>query len=385
MELSARAASIRESETLRIAARTAELRAAGVDVVSLLEGESDRPAPAPVCDATIQALLAGQTRYSNAGGLPKLKALIARKLRERNGVPASEDCVVVTNGAKQALYDALQVLCGPGDEVIIPRPYWVTFPESARLAGAKPVFADTRAHQLDVDLIAKAAGPRTKAVIVNSPNNPTGAVYSAAAFRELARLAKRRGFYIVSDEAYEDAVYDGLRHVSPASLGRDAAERTVTIQTFSKSWSMTGFRVGYLAAHPEIARAAARLHGHITGNVCTFAQHGAIAALGLPRKELEERRRELQAKRDLAYSLASRLFDCRKPRGAFFVFADARRHLGGRFKDSSTLASRLLEEARVAVVPGSACGLEGFLRLSFTAPVASLRSGFARLEEALRP
>lgn len=385
MILSARAASTRESETLRIAARTFELRAAGVDVVSLLEGESDQPAPPAVCDATIQAILAGQTRYSNAGGLPKLKALIARKLRERNGIPATEDGVVVTNGAKQALYDVLQALCGAGDEVIVLRPYWVTFPESVRLAGAKPVFADTTAHQLDADLVAKALTPRTRAVIVNSPNNPTGAVYSAAAYRELLRLAKRRDFYVISDEAYEDAVYDGLRHVSPASLGRDAAERTVTIQTFSKSWSMTGFRVGYLAAPPELARAAARLHGHITGNVCTFAQHGAIAALGLPRRELEARRRELQKKRDLAYALASRLFDCLKPRGGFFVFADARRHLGGRFKDSAALARHLLEEARVAVVPGSACGLEGFLRLSFTAPEPSLRSGFARLEEALRP
>lgn len=385
MEISSRAQAARESETLRIAARTAQLRADGVDVVSLLEGEPDLPVPPAVADATIQALLGGQTKYSNAAGLPKLRELIARKLRARNGIPASEDWVLVTNGAKQALYGALQILCEPGDEVIVPRPYWVTIPESVRLAGAKPVFVETRAHQLDVAAVARAVTSRTRAVVVNTPNNPTGAVYSATALRELVRLAAKRDFVIVSDEAYEDAVYDGLSHVSPASLGREGAERVVTLQTFSKSWSMTGFRVGYLAAKPELARAAARLHGHVTGNVCTFVQHGALAALELPAKELEARRREFQRRRDLAYGLASRLFDCLKPRGAFYVFADARRHLGGRFRDSAALAQALLEEARVAVVPGSACGLEGFVRLSFTSPEASLRSGFARLEEALRP
>jgi aspartate aminotransferase len=251
-----------------------------------------------------------------------------------------------------------------------------------KLAGAKPVFAATRDNQLDLAAIEKAVTRRTKAVIINSPNNPTGAVYPEAALRALANLARRRNFFIISDEAYEDLVFDGARHVSIASLGA-AAARTVTIQTFSKSFSMTGFRVGFLAGPRDIVRAASRLHGHVTGNVCTFAQKGAVAACRLAARELEKRRAVYQRRRDLAYSLASPLFDCVKPQGAFYLFADARRHLGGRFKDSAALAAHLLEKAGVAVVPGSACGQEGYLRISFSAPEAALREGFARIEGAL--
>lgn len=381
MRLSSRAEAASESATLRLSAAAARLRAGGREVLSLLEGEPDLPAPSKVREATRRALARGLTRYSDAAGLPELRVLISRKLRARNGIAAAPDDILVTNGAKQALYDALQTICGPGDEVLIPSPYWVSFPESVRLAGAKPVFVATRAHQLDVDAVARAVTPRTRAIIINSPNNPTGAVYPAAALRALARLAARRGFLIVSDEAYEDFVYDAAAHVSVAALG--AAGRTITIQTFSKSYSMTGFRVGFLHAPAEIVRAARRLHGHITGNVCTFAQHGAIAALGLGRGELERRRAVFQKRRDLAYALASRRFDCVKPRGGLFVFADARRHLGGRIKDTEALAENLLHKAGVSVVPGSACGMEGFLRFSFTSPEPVLREAFSRIEAAL--
>jgi aspartate aminotransferase len=380
MKLSRRAEAVAESATLRLSAAAARLRAEGREVLSLLEGEPDLPVPPKVRDATRRALARGETRYSDAGGLPELRTMIARKLKARNGFsPAPED-IVITNGAKQALYDALQAICGPGDEVLIPSPYWVTFPESVRLAGAKPVFVATRAHQLDLDAVARAVTPRTRAIIINSPNNPTGAVYPASVLRGLARLAAKRNFLIVSDEAYEDFVYDGADHISIAAL---APRRTITIQTFSKSFSMTGFRVGFLAAPPEIARAVRRIHGHVTGNVCTFAQHGAIAALGLGRAELDRRRAVFQKRRDLAYALASRSFDCSKPRGGLFVFADARRHLGGNIKDSAALAERLLDRAGVSVVPGSACGLEGFLRLSFSSPEPVLRAAFARIEAAL--
>ncbi|MDP3543788.1 MAG: pyridoxal phosphate-dependent aminotransferase [Elusimicrobiota bacterium] len=381
MRLSSRAEAASESATLRLSAVAARLRAGGREVLSLLEGEPDLPAPSKVLEATRRALSRGLTRYSDAAGLPELRALISRKLATRNGIAAAPEDILVTNGAKQALYDALQTICGPGDEVLIPSPYWVSFPESVRLAGAKPVFVATRAHQLDVDAVARAVTPRTRAIIINSPNNPTGAVYPAAALRALARLAARRDLLIVSDEAYEDFAYDGAAHLSVAALG--AARRTITIQTFSKSYSMTGFRVGFLAAPPEIARAARRLHGHITGNVCTFAQHGAIAALGLGRGELERRRAVYQKRRDLAYALASRGFDCVKPRGGLFVFADARRHLGGHIKDAEGLAEHLLHKAGVSVVPGSACGMEGFLRFSFTSPEPVLREAFARIEAAL--
>lgn len=381
MRLSNRAEAVAESATLRLSAAAARLRAGGREVLNLLEGEPDLPMPAPVRKATRRALERGETRYCDASGLSELRALISRKLKTRNGFSAAPEDILVANGAKQALYDALQTICGPGDEVLIPSPYWVTFPESVRLAGAKPVFVATRAHQLDVDAVARALTPRTRAIIINSPNNPSGAVYPATALRALARLAARRDFLIVSDEAYEDFIYDGAEHVSVAALG--AAKRTITVQTFSKSYSMTGFRVGFMAAPPEVARAARRLHGHITGNVCTFAQHGAIAALRLGSGELERRRAVYQKRRDLAFALASRSFDCLKPRGGLFVFADTSRHLGGPIKDTEALAQHLLQKAGVSVVPGSACGMEDFLRLSFTSPEPVLREAFARIEAAL--
>ncbi|MEQ1920637.1 MAG: aminotransferase class I/II-fold pyridoxal phosphate-dependent enzyme, partial [Elusimicrobiota bacterium] len=242
MRLSKRAEAIAESATLRLSAAAARLRAEGREVLSLLEGEPDLPVPPAVREATRRALARGETRYSDSAGLPELRALIAKKLK------VAPENIVVTNGAKQAIYETLQAICGPGDEILIPSPYWVTFPEAARLAGAKPVFVPTRAHQLDLAAVARAVTKRTRAIIINSPNNPTGAVYPAAVLRGLARLAVKRGLYIVSDEAYEDFVYD---RASTASVAAFAPKNTITIRTFSKSFSMTGFRVGFLAAPPD--------------------------------------------------------------------------------------------------------------------------------------
>jgi aspartate aminotransferase len=384
MKPSSRAAAVADSATLRLWAEAARRRAEGADIVGFLEGEPDLPVPAPVLEATAAALRAGRTRYSNASGLPELKAAIARKLRDENGVPAGAENILVANGAKQALHDALQALCEPGDEVLIPSPCWVTFPEAIRLAGATPVAVDTdAAHGLDLPALERAVTAKTRAILLNTPNNPTGAVYPESALRAVVELAVRRGLTIISDEAYEGLVYDGARHVSVASLGADAAARTITIQTFSKSFAMTGFRVGYLAAPADFAAAAARLHGHMTGNVCTFAQLGAVAALGLGASHRDAWRAAHQRRRDVAFELGSRLFECVRPAGGLFLFADARRHLSGAVPDSESLARRLLDEARVAVVPGIAFGREGFLRLSFSSPESALREGFARLEAAL--
>lgn len=384
MRVSSRARSVAESATLRLSNEAARLRAAGVDVVSLLEGEPDLPPPAAVIEATREALRAGRTRYGPAAGLPELRAAIARKLRDDDGVPAGPENVLVANGAKQAVYEALQALCDPGDEVLIPAPCWVTFPEAVKLAGGVPVLVPTgEDHQLDLDALERSAGPRTRAIILNTPNNPTGAVYPEAALRGVVALAEKRDLAIISDEAYEALVYDGARHVGVASLGSAAAARTATIRTFSKNFGMTGFRVGYLAGPAALVEAAARVHGHETGNVCTFAQHGALAALGLGEAHRSSWLAAHQRRRDLAYSLGSELFGCVKPAGGLFLFADARRRLGARCPDSAALAARLLDEARVAVVPGSAFGREGFLRLSFSASEESLREAFARMRKAL--
>jgi aspartate aminotransferase len=260
----------------------------------------------------------------------------------------------------------------------------VTFPEAVKLAGGVPIMVPTGSdHGLDLETLERAATSKTKAIIINSPNNPTGAVYSEATLSAVVALAQTRDLTIIADEAYEALVYDGTRHVSTASLSAEASARTVTIHTFSKSFAMTGYRVGYLSGPAAIVKAAGRLHGHTTGNVCTFAQHGALAALALGSAHREAWRLAHQRRRDVAFELGTKLFDCVRPAGGLFLFVDARRHMGSRFPDSSALAAHLLDKGRVGVVPGSAFGREGFLRLSFSGSEAVLREGFARLEKAL--
>ena len=342
--------------------------------MGLLEGDPELPLPKEAKQGTIAAIRAGRTRYSSASGLPELKAALSRR-----GVVGQ---VLVTNGAKQAIYEALQVLVGPGDTVLVPSPCWVTFPEAVKLAGAQPILVPMPGGFLDVGRLAAAVRRDTRAVIINTPNNPTGAVYGKAELLALAKFAAKKDLVVVSDEAYEALVYEG-KHVSLASLGKEAARRTLTVGTFSKTYSMTGFRVGYLAGPPELVEAASRIHGHVTGNVCTFAQLGALAALGVSAAALAARRDALRRRRDLAYRLASRLFPCEKPRGGLFVFADARRWLNSARPDSAALARFLLARARVAVVPGSACGREGWLRFSFSGTEKAIREGFSRIEKGL--
>ena len=384
MKFSSRALAVAESATLKLSIEAARLRAEGVDVIGFLEGEPDLPVPEAVLRATEAALRAGRTRYSASTGLAELKAAAARKLRDQNGVAAAPENIIVANGAKQAIYEALQTLCDPGDEVVIPAPCWVTFPEAVKLAGGAPVLVDTgAAHELDLKALESAVTSRTKAIILNTPNNPTGAVYSETSLRAVLALAIRRDLTVISDEAYEGLVYDGARHISFASLSAEAAARTITIQTFSKSFAMTGYRVGYMAGPADFVKAAARIHSHLTGNVCTFAQVGAVAALDLGPAHRDAWRAAHQRRRDVAFELASRLFVAMKPQGGLFLFVDARRHLGAKFKDSAALSRHLLVNGRVAVVPGSAFGREGFLRLSFSSPEAVLREGFARMEKVL--
>ncbi|HEX4047335.1 MAG TPA: pyridoxal phosphate-dependent aminotransferase [Elusimicrobiota bacterium] len=383
MRFSSRARGVAESATLRLWAEAARLRASGVDVIGMLEGEPDLPVPEPVIRAVEAALKAGRTRYSSSTGLDELKAAVVVKLRDENGIEVLPNNIIITNGAKQALYESLQTLCDPGDEVLVPSPCWVTFPEAVKLAGAAPILIGTdNNHQLDLKALEAAVTPKTKVIVLNTPNNPTGAVYSEDSLRAVVAFAVRHELAILSDEAYEGLVYDGARHRSIASLSPEALSRTVTIQTCSKSFAMTGFRVGYLAGPADFVKAAGRVHGHVTGNVCTFAQLGAVAALDLGASHRDAWRAAHQTRRDVAFELGSKLFDCVKPRGGLFLFADARRHLK-KHKDSAALAQHLLDKARVAVVPGSAFGREGFLRLSFSSPEAVLREGFSRLEEAL--
>jgi aspartate aminotransferase len=376
MKLSDRINQIEASGTVHFTRLIQQLRGQGRDIIDLAVGEPAYDTPGTVIEATQQALDAGKTKYSPVAGLPELKSRLAQKFDgydERN--------IIISNGSKQCLYAMFQVICNPLDEVIIPRPYWVSFPPQVKLAGGHPVFVDTCNHQLDCEKIERAITPKTRVILINSPNNPTGAVYPAEDLAGIAKIALERDLYLISDEAYSLFVYDGLKAASLFSF-EDIRHLLIITRSFSKNYGMTGFRVGYIAAPHEFIRAVAGLQSHMTGNVCTFAQHGALAALGMDDHELEEWRAAMECKRDFAYQRAAELFDCVKPRGAFYLFPDVTRHLKEGMT-SAEFAERLLENCGVAVVPGEVFGMAGHIRISYAVSEDRLVSGFDKIAEAL--
>lgn len=384
MTLSDRILQIAESNTTRLMGIVNQLKAEGKQIISFNAGEPDFDAPEPITAATIKAIQDGHTKYGAVPGEPWLRAAIAEKANRENGIPAKAENVLVANGSKQVLYNIFQAICNPGDEVIVLRPYWVTFPEGIRLAGGVPVFVDTIDHQPDVAAIQAAVTPRTKAILINSPNNPTGAVYSREALYEIGKLAVERHLYVISDEAYEGLVFDGEKHYSMAALDNSFEPWVLTTQTFSKSYCMTGFRVGYLIAPKDVLKAVNNLHSHLTGNVCTFAQYGALAALQMDPAIMQDMQATFQRRLDLAYPLCAELFETVKPKGAFYLFPNVEKYLGERFADDEALTEYLLSEAQVAVVPGSSFGAPGHLRISFSTGEEAIKEGFARIKAALQ-
>ncbi len=376
MKLSDRINQIEESGTVQFTLLIQQLRKAGRDVIDLAVGEPPFDTPLEVIEATQKALDAGRTKYGPVAGLHELKSALALQFDGYD-----DKNILVANGSKQCLYAMFQVICDPGDEVIIPRPYWVSFPQQVKLAGGRPVFVDTRNHQLDCEKIKAAISPRTRAILVNSPNNPTGAVYPAADLSAIAQLAEEHRLYVISDEAYNAYVYDGLQAQSLFQFEAIRPQLIVT-RSFSKGYNMTGFRVGYIAASREIISALNRLQSHVTGNVCTFVQYGALAALNMEDDAIAGWRRDLESKRDYAYSKISGLFDCVRPRGAFYLFPDVSLRLTGRMT-SADFAGRLLEQYGVAVVPGEEFGLPGHIRISYAVSEDQLVSGLAKIAEAI--
>jgi aspartate aminotransferase len=352
------------------------MRQAGRSVISLAIGEPAVDTPAAVIEATAAALQQQKTRYSEMAGLKDFRAALATRFEN-----CGPENIVVFNGSKQALYAAFQALCNPGDQVIIPLPCWVSFPEQVRLAGGEPVFVPTVGHQLDVAAIEAAVNARTRAILINSPNNPTGAVYPRRDLEEIARLAAENDLVIVADEAYSYFVYDNLPYTSVYEL-EAVRDRLIVTRSFSKHYAMTGFRVGYAVAPKETAAAMVRLHSHLTGNVCTFAQYGALAALDMDEQLLARGRADLQRQRDLAFDQVQELFPCIRPRGAFYLFPDVSGHLR-KNEHSGDFAARILETAGVAVVPGEDFGMDGHVRICFAAPEEQLTEAFKRIREVL--
>jgi aspartate aminotransferase len=367
---------IEPSGTVQLTDTLEDLRTRGVDVIDMAVGEPDFAVNPEIIAATAAALEEGLTRYGPVGGLPALRKRIAAHFE---GCEAEH--VIVTNGAKQALYSLFQVICPNGAEIIIPTPCWVSFSHQVKLAGGRPVLVPTVAHQPDLDAIAQAIGPQTAALLINSPNNPTGAVYSPELIGALGELCCRHDLWLISDEAYRDFNFSGAEPFSPFEIPR-LRERLITVRSFSKTYGMTGFRIGFAVAPSRVIQALQRLQSHLSGNVCTFAQYGALAALELPNEILNERRRQYARRRDRAFHLISELFDCQKPQGAFYLLPTIARY-ADRFASGTALAEFLLEQAHVAVVPGEHFFASGHVRISFATSGDRMEEGLRRMCKVL--
>lgn len=388
LTLSSRASLLKPSPTLSITAKANALKAEGADVVSFAAGEPDFDTPDAIKDAAVRALAAGFTKYTPTSGIKDLKEAIVAKLARENGVSVTPEQVVVSAGAKLSVYEIMQILLDPGDEVLLIAPYWMTYAEQIRLAGGEPVVVQTTGQTgfiPSIDDIREAISSRTKAIIVNSPCNPTGAVFPRDTLEGLAALANRHGFWIVSDEIYERLVYGGIEQVSIASLDRETAERTITVNGCSKTFAMTGWRIGYLAAPTQVAKAVTNLQDQMTSNATSFAQKGAVQALKLDPAEVEKMRSEFEARRDLVAGLLSEIprVPITVPGGAFYILPDFSAYLGGQVATDLDLAGYLLDEAQVATVPGSVFEAPGHLRLSYAASRTDIQKGVARIREAL--
>ncbi|MFT6069870.1 MAG: aspartate aminotransferase [Bacteriovoracaceae bacterium] len=384
MPFSHRIKSVEGSKSVGLASLVAKLKNEGHDIIGLHVGEPDFPPPNEVIEATQKALTDLQVRYSLVPGIPELREAIAHRFSSRSKRVVSLDNILISNGSKQILYNLFQCLINDGDEVIIPAPYWVTFPESVKLAGGNPIIVNSRDDLgLDLEAIEKAITPKTKMILFNTPNNPTSAVYGKEDLIKLGALATKHDLIIIADEAYESLVFEPNTHTSIAALSDDLFERTITVQTLSKSHCLTGFRIGYMIAPTKYVEEVSKLQSHLNGNVCTFAQHGALKALTMDQTYFEEMIKTMSKRKDLAFKLTKEIFSCHEPQGAFYVFPSLDGY-EGRFKSSAEAAEFILREAKVAVLPGSAFGLEGYLRLSFASHEDKIIEAFKRIKEALK-
>lgn len=385
MKLAARVGQVPPSLTLAIAAKAKALKAEGIDVCSFSAGEPDFDTPAHIKAAAEKALQEGKTKYGPAAGEPKLREAIARKLREDNSLCYNAENVIVTNGGKHSLFNLMLALIETGDEVIIPAPYWLSYPEMVKLAEGTPVIVSTdtaSGYKITPDQLRSAITPKTKLFVLNSPSNPTGMIYTPEEIKALAEVVVENNIWVVSDEIYEKILYDGAEHLSIGAIGAEIFERTIISNGFAKAYSMTGWRLGYLAGPVELIKAATTIQSHSTSNVCTFAQYGAIAALEGSQDCVEEMCQAFAARRQVMLDRLNAIpgLMCPKPDGAFYMFPD----ISQTGMKSMEFCNALLESHQVAVVPGIAFGADDCIRLSYATDMASIEKGMDRLEKFVR-
>lgn len=393
MKLAARAKKISPSPTLSIDAQAKKMIAAGEKVINFGAGEPDFDTPEHIKQAAVEALHKGMTKYTPVGGTPALKEAIVQKLKADNHLDYAPEQIVVSCGAKHSLYNAIQALCDPGDEIILPAPYWVSYLEQIKLAGGRPVIVQTRAEngfKLTVEELEAVVTPRTRMIILNSPGNPTGAVYTREELAALGEVLLSKKITIISDEIYEKLIYDGLEHVSIASLSPGLKELTVVINGVSKAYAMTGWRIGYAAAPAPAARAMADLQSHSTSNPTSIAQAASAAALTGTQEPLKQMVAEFNRRRDYMLERLSAVpgVSCFRPGGAFYLFPSIAGIIGRAYKgktitSASDLAAILLTEAKVAVVPGVAFGDDHCFRLSYATSMENIKEGLDRIGEVL--
>ncbi len=385
MDLSSHAVQLTPSLTLAIDSKAKAMRAEGIDVCGFGAGEPDFDTPEHIKEAAIKALQEGFTKYTPSAGLPELRTAISEKFSKDNSIDYKPNQVIVSNGAKQSCFNAILACCEPGDEVIIPAPYWLSYPDMVKLVGAEPVIVQTKAsnaYKMTAEEFENAMTPRTKMVIINSPGNPTGSVYTREELEALVEVALTEDIFILSDEIYEKLIYDDASHVSVASLSKDAYDLTITVNGFSKAYAMTGWRLGYLGAPDHIAKVIDSLQSHSTSGPNSFAQKGAVAALKGSQQCVADMRDEFNVRREYMYERLAAIPNVStvKPLGAFYMLADI-----SKFGLSSTnFADRLLSKAEVAVVPGVAFGDDKTVRLSYATDLETIKTGLDRIEQFCR-
>ncbi|MCI0330264.1 MAG: pyridoxal phosphate-dependent aminotransferase [candidate division Zixibacteria bacterium] len=375
-------AEVKLSPTIAIGTRAAELASQGIDVISLSAGEPDFPTPPDACEAGIAAIRAGFTKYTPNNGTLELRKAIAAKLKNDNGLEYGPDEILVSNGAKQAFFNALWALVSPGDEVLIPQPYWVSYPDMVNLIGAVPKFICTpkaNGFRLTLDALEAACTPKSRVLILNSPCNPTGVVYSQKEFDRFAFVLAQRKIWALSDEIYEKIVYDSNGSSSIARSPR-MMEQTIVVNGFSKAYAMTGWRLGYAAGPKEVIQKASAIQSHVTTNACSVSQKAGVGALRGDQKPMAEMAREFKARRDFLVEALRKVpkLAFPVPQGAFYLWVDVSAYLGGRVKTSIELCQYLLEKHNVALVPGEAFGSPGYVRLAYAIQQARLEEGVKR-------
>jgi aspartate aminotransferase len=381
-KISHRAASLTPSLTLAIDSKAKQMIATGIDVVGFGVGEPDFDTPQHIKDACIKALNAGFTKYTAAAGIPELRQAIADKFKRDNGLTYKPSQIIVSCGGKHSCYNIFMATCEEGDEVVIPAPYWLSYPEMVKLAGAKPVILET-SDQTEFKVtpaqLRAAITPRTRVFVLNSPSNPTGTIYTREEIKALGDICVEKNVLILSDEIYEKLVYDGAEHVSVASFSQAHYEHTIIVHGFAKAWSMTGWRLGFLAAPEPIAKAIDAIQSHSTSNPTSFAQKGGVEALNGPQDHLKPWLAEFSKRRTYAHKRLNSIpgISCVNAKGAFYLFPNISK-LGMK---STEFCAKLLEQEKVAAVPGIAFGADDYLRISYATSMANLEKGLDRIEK----